>query len=118
MEREIDFWKDIGIIEYGSKIGIKIEWEHDSAQKRMQKKGFLLLDYMREYMPNVYHEIARQAETKNRNGFVAPDVWAIRNYQAALDILGNNQGLPLGLAQKLSEAHQEASKSHRFYESE
>ena len=54
LEREIDFWKDIGIIEYGSKIGTKIEWKHDGAQKRMQKKGFLLLDYMKDHIPDVY----------------------------------------------------------------
>lgn len=118
LEREIDFWKDVGIIEYGSQLGTKIKWDHEAAQERMLKKGFLLLDYMGKEMQEVYAKIARQAETKNRIGFVAPDVWAIRNYQAALSVLKDNTGLPSNLARKLSKAYEEAFKLREFYSGE
>ncbi|MCK5026281.1 MAG: hypothetical protein KAS15_06810, partial [Nanoarchaeota archaeon] len=118
LKREIDFWKDIGIIEYGSMLGTKIKWNHKDAQKRMKKKGFLLLDYMRDKMPKVYTRIVTEAETKNRAGFIAPDVWAIRNYQSALSVLEDSRGLPFDLAKKLSEAYEEAFKLNKFYRGE
>ncbi|MDP2749214.1 MAG: hypothetical protein Q8O89_00085 [Nanoarchaeota archaeon] len=113
--REINFWKDIGIIEYGSKFGTSVRWNHEEAKKRMEKKGFLLLDYIRENMPDVYTTVVAQTEAKKRIGFIAPDVWAIRNYQAALDVLSNGEELPQDLANKLFEAHQAASELSRFY---
>ena len=118
LEREIDFWKDIGIKEYGSKLGTKVKWDHAKAQKRMNKKGFLLLNHVRDEMPEVYSRIKTRTESKNQRGFIYPDAWAIKNYKAALDVLVDNSGLPSNLTNKLSQAHGEASKLNKFYRGE
>jgi hypothetical protein len=115
MEKEIDFWKDIGLIEFGSGLGTTITWNHTTAQNKMLKKGFTLLGYVRQEMPGTYNTVKDQAENKKRFGFIAPDVWAMRNYHAALDVLRDTDGLPPALAAKMTEAHALASKYGAFY---
>ncbi len=82
----------------------------------MKKKGFLLLEYVRDKMSRVYTEVAMQAESKKRAGFITPDAWAMQNYQAVLQVLSNGKGLPDSAQRKLAEAYQLASALHTFYE--